>query len=58
MVKVRSKLKESKYYDQLRRVKNDFKDEFNSLKYQISSVNVKLLNAVSLRKYLKNQRKL
>jgi O-antigen biosynthesis protein len=55
---IRSKLKESKYYDQLRKVKNDFKDDFNSLKYKISSVNVKLLNSVSLRKYLKKEKAL
>ena len=56
MVKVRSKLKELRYYDQLRRVKNDFRDNFNSLKYQINSINVKLLNSASLRKYFnKNQ---
>ncbi|MCE7697908.1 MAG: glycosyltransferase [Methanobacterium paludis] len=55
---IRSKLKESKYYDQLRKVRNDFKDEFNSLKYKINSVNVKILNSVNLRKYLKKEKAL
>jgi O-antigen biosynthesis protein len=49
------RLKKSRYYDKLRRVKNDLKDDVRSLKYQVSS-NVKLLNGVNLKKHLKRQK--